>query len=121
MEHRALARGKGSHPTVYFGSSFTILRNPADELKSGTLHATRIATSRNRGQSGAACRGSRGTNHENGSGATYGRGRKRNPANAGSALSVQASPHRGGDRVAGEAAGAEHGIGMTVIDCPPPL
>lgn len=33
------ARGKGSHQTVYFGAAFTILRNPSDELKTGTLHA----------------------------------------------------------------------------------
>jgi len=30
------ARGKDSHQTVYFGSSYTILRNPKDELKTGT-------------------------------------------------------------------------------------
>lgn len=32
-------RGKGSHQTLYFGSKFTIIRNPKDELKTGTLHA----------------------------------------------------------------------------------
>ncbi len=32
-------RGKGSHVTLYFGSKFTILRNPKDELKKGTLKA----------------------------------------------------------------------------------
>ncbi|MBF2057420.1 MAG: type II toxin-antitoxin system HicA family toxin [Cyanobacterium sp. T60_A2020_053] len=32
-------RGKGSHVTLYFGSKFTILRNPKDELKKGTLNA----------------------------------------------------------------------------------
>jgi mRNA interferase HicA len=32
-------RGKGSHITLYFGSKFTIVRNPADELKTGTLKA----------------------------------------------------------------------------------
>lgn len=32
-------RGKGSHQTLYFGERLTILRNPADELKTGTLHA----------------------------------------------------------------------------------
>jgi mRNA interferase HicA len=32
------ARGKGSHQTVYFGAAYTILRNPKDELKKGTLH-----------------------------------------------------------------------------------
>ncbi len=31
-------RGKGSHQTVYLGSAFTVLRNPKDELKTGTLH-----------------------------------------------------------------------------------
>jgi len=31
-------RGKGSHATLYFGERFTILRDPKDELKSGTLH-----------------------------------------------------------------------------------
>ena len=33
------SRGKGSHQTLYFGSAFTIVRNPKDELKTGTLHA----------------------------------------------------------------------------------
>jgi len=32
-------RGKGSHVTLYFGEHLTILRNPKDELKTGTLHA----------------------------------------------------------------------------------
>jgi len=32
-------RGKGSHVTLYFGNKFTILRNPKDELKKGTLNA----------------------------------------------------------------------------------
>jgi mRNA interferase HicA len=32
-------RGKGSHGTLYFGSSFTIVRDLKDELKTGTLHA----------------------------------------------------------------------------------
>jgi mRNA interferase HicA len=32
-------RGKGSHVTLYFGSCFTIVRNPKDELKTGTLNA----------------------------------------------------------------------------------
>lgn len=32
-------RGKGSHGTLYYGSVFTIVRNPKDELKKGTLHA----------------------------------------------------------------------------------
>ena len=33
------ARGKGSHQTLYFGATFTVVRNPKDELKTGTLHA----------------------------------------------------------------------------------
>ena len=33
------SRGKGSHQTLYFGSAFTIIRNPKDELKTGTFHA----------------------------------------------------------------------------------
>jgi len=32
-------RGKGSHSTLYFGTSFTVVRNLKDELKTGTLHA----------------------------------------------------------------------------------
>ncbi|NEO18945.1 MAG: type II toxin-antitoxin system HicA family toxin [Moorea sp. SIO1F2] len=32
-------RGKGSHVTLYFGDRFTIVRNPKDELKTGTLKA----------------------------------------------------------------------------------
>ena len=32
-------RGKGSHVTLYFGKNFTIVRNPKDELKTGTLKA----------------------------------------------------------------------------------
>lgn len=32
-------RGKGSHVTLYFGNCFTIVRNPKDELKKGTLNA----------------------------------------------------------------------------------
>lgn len=32
-------RGKGSHVTLYFGDRLTVVRNPKDELKSGTLHA----------------------------------------------------------------------------------
>ena len=32
-------RGKGSHVTLYMGSRMTIVRNPKDELKTGTLHA----------------------------------------------------------------------------------
>lgn len=33
------SRGKGSHQTLYYGSAFTVVRNPKDELKTGTLHA----------------------------------------------------------------------------------
>lgn len=33
------SRGKGSHQTLYFGVAFTVVRNPKDELKTGTLHA----------------------------------------------------------------------------------
>lgn len=32
-------RGKGSHVTLYLGERLTIVRNPKDELKTGTLHA----------------------------------------------------------------------------------
>ncbi len=32
-------RGKGCHGTLYYGSSFTVVRKPKDELKKGTLHA----------------------------------------------------------------------------------
>ena len=32
-------RGKGSHVTLYFGKRFTIVRNPKDELKTGTFKA----------------------------------------------------------------------------------
>jgi len=32
-------RGKGSHGTLYYGGRLTILRNPSDDLKTGTLHA----------------------------------------------------------------------------------
>jgi hypothetical protein len=32
-------RGKGSHVTLYLGGHMTIVRNPKDELKTGTLHA----------------------------------------------------------------------------------
>jgi mRNA interferase HicA len=31
-------RGKGSHGTLYFGERLTVVRNPKDELKTGTLH-----------------------------------------------------------------------------------
>jgi mRNA interferase HicA len=33
------ARGKGSHQTLYYGQAFTVVRNPKDELKTGTFHA----------------------------------------------------------------------------------
>ena len=32
-------RGKGSHQTLYLGDKKTIIRNPKDELKTGTYHA----------------------------------------------------------------------------------
>ena len=32
-------RGKGSHVTLYYGDKFTIVRNPKDELKTGTFKA----------------------------------------------------------------------------------
>lgn len=32
-------RGKGSHGTLYCGERLTIVRNPKDELKTGTFHA----------------------------------------------------------------------------------
>jgi mRNA interferase HicA len=32
-------RGKGSHVTLYFGDRRIIVRNPKDELKTGTLMA----------------------------------------------------------------------------------
>lgn len=32
------ARGKGSHQTLYYAKEFTVVRNPKDELKTGTLH-----------------------------------------------------------------------------------
>ena len=32
-------RGKGSHITLYYADRHTILRNPKDELKTGTYHA----------------------------------------------------------------------------------
>lgn len=43
-KHRGVAvvlnasRGKGSHQTLYYGGAFTVVRNPKDELKTGTLH-----------------------------------------------------------------------------------
>lgn len=33
------SRGRGRHQTLYFGTAFTIVRNPKDELKTGTFHA----------------------------------------------------------------------------------
>lgn len=33
------SRGKGSHQTLYYGdTTFTVVRNPKDELKTGTFH-----------------------------------------------------------------------------------
>lgn len=32
------SRGNGSHQALYFGPAFTVVRNPKDELKIGTLH-----------------------------------------------------------------------------------
>ena len=32
-------RGKGSHGTLFYGTRFAIVRNPKDDLKTGTLHA----------------------------------------------------------------------------------
>jgi mRNA interferase HicA len=32
-------RGKGSHVTLYYGDRLTIVCNPSDELKTGTLNA----------------------------------------------------------------------------------
>lgn len=32
-------RGKGGHQALYFGAAFTVIRNPRDELKTGTFHA----------------------------------------------------------------------------------
>lgn len=32
-------RGKGSHVTLYYADKRTIVRNPKDELKKGTLNA----------------------------------------------------------------------------------
>ena len=31
--------GKGSHGVIFFGDQSTIVRNPKDELKTGTFHA----------------------------------------------------------------------------------
>ena len=33
------ARGKGSHTTLHLGAKLTIVRNPKDELKTGTFHS----------------------------------------------------------------------------------
>ena len=33
------SRGKGSHITLYYGEKFTVVRNPKDELKTGTYKA----------------------------------------------------------------------------------
>ena len=32
-------RGKGSHMTLYFGDRKTVVRNPQDDLKTGTYRA----------------------------------------------------------------------------------
>lgn len=32
-------RGKGSHVTIYYADRYTVLRNPRDDLKTGTYHA----------------------------------------------------------------------------------
>lgn len=32
-------RGKGSHVSLYFDNKFTVVRNPKDDLKTGTLMA----------------------------------------------------------------------------------
>ena len=32
-------RGKESQETLYYGEKLTVVRNPQDELKTGTLHA----------------------------------------------------------------------------------
>lgn len=32
-------RGKGSHGTLYYGDQSTVVRNPKDELKTGTFNA----------------------------------------------------------------------------------
>lgn len=32
-------RGKGSHGTLFYGTQFTIVPTPKNELKTGTLHA----------------------------------------------------------------------------------
>jgi len=37
--HVDAKRGKGSHVTLYFGDRLTIVRDPTDELKTGTSHA----------------------------------------------------------------------------------
>ena len=33
------SRGKGSHITLYYGERYTVVRNPKDELKTGTYKA----------------------------------------------------------------------------------
>ena len=35
------SRGKGSPQTLYYGPTFTVVRNPKDELMTGTLHGMR--------------------------------------------------------------------------------
>lgn len=39
MCHVDERRGKGSHVTLYYGSRFTVVRSPKDEIKTGTFHA----------------------------------------------------------------------------------
>lgn len=39
IAHLDKKRGKGSHVTLYFGNLRTIVRNPKDELKTGTFNA----------------------------------------------------------------------------------
>lgn len=33
------SRGKGSHITLYYGEELTVVRNPKDEIKTGTYKA----------------------------------------------------------------------------------
>ena len=37
--YRVDEKREGSHVTLYLGGHMTIVRNPKDELKTGTLHA----------------------------------------------------------------------------------
>ena len=36
---RTIKFGVLSHQTLYYGKTFTVVRNPKDELKTGTFHA----------------------------------------------------------------------------------